>query len=50
MTSYSGKFYRINAIDPELKASSTFKDKKDNEKSYMSYYQEKYNITIKDES
>lgn len=50
MTSYNGKFYRINEIDADLKASSTFKDKKDQERTYCQYYQEKYNIAIKDES
>lgn len=50
MTNYNGKFYRIDSITDEIKANSTFKDKKDNEKSYVSYYKEKYGITIKDES
>ena len=50
MTSYNGKFYRINEIDTSLKANSSFEDKKGNVKTYLQYYQEKYGIKINDEN
>lgn len=50
MTSYNGKFYRCAEIDTNLRANSSFEDKKGNSKTYMDYYKEKYQIVIKDEN
>jgi aubergine-like protein len=48
LTDYTNKTYRIDDVDFTMSPRSTFKDMKGNEKTFAQYYQEKYNITIKD--
>lgn len=47
ITGYNNKTYRIDDVDFTKTASSTFKFN-DREKSFIEYYQERYNIKIND--
>ena len=46
LTTYNNKTYRIDDVDFNANAQSTFK-RRDQEISYMDYYRERYNITIR---
>lgn len=45
ITSYNGKFHRIESIEKDMSPSDTFADRKGNQKSYLEYYREVYNIS-----
>lgn len=47
LTAYNNKTYRIDDVDFETTAGSTFK-KKDEDISYVQYYAERYQLEIKD--
>ena len=48
LTRYNNKTYRVDDIDWERNPTSTFTDDNGREKSFFSYYKEKYNIVIED--
>ena len=48
LTRYNNKSYTVDDIDWAQTPSSTFTDDNGREKSFADYYQERYNITIKD--
>jgi PAZ domain len=45
ITSYNGKFHRIESIEKDMSPADTFDDRKGNKKSYLDYYREVYNIS-----
>ena len=48
LTRYNNKCYRVDDIDWSMTPSSKFTDHTGQEKSFMDYYKNQYNITIKD--
>jgi aubergine-like protein len=48
ITRYNNNNYRIDDINWDLTPASTFKDRKGNDKSFVDYYFEKYQIKIRD--
>lgn len=45
ITSYNGKFHRIDSIEKDMSPEDTFEDREGKKKSYLDYYREVYNIT-----
>nr|BAC02573.1 piwi-related protein [Tetrahymena thermophila] len=44
ITSYNGKFHRIESIEKDMSPNDAFEDRKGTKKTYMQYYKEAYNI------
>lgn len=45
ITSYNGKFHRIDSIDKDLNPTDTFEDRDGNKKTYLDYYRDVYRLT-----
>lgn len=47
MTTYNKKFYKIERLNPQMNAKSTFLNEKNEQTSFAEYYKKRYNIDIK---
>ena len=48
LTKYNNKSYKVDDIDWSMNPASTFVDDNGREKSFVHYYQERYNLVIQD--